>query len=358
MKRNKSIDIVRAIAILIIVFYHAYTLTGNPYSGLFLSRFFELGGEVGVTLFFLISGFGIYLSLASDDRKGQLTYGRFLRRRVVRILPQYYVCCVVLLLFTSQASLLSKAGLPHLITHALLIHNLWANTNGSINGALWTMGTVFQFYLISVLLYRAIKRRPVLTLVASVVASMLCKYLIYHVGLAPRGAESILYFIYGRQLLPALDNFVVGMFLSWLLSRPKMQQESTGRQWLFALPCLAGMGALVLWMLPISHYGLYGDFPLAYCWHSVLALLLGATVFFFTQLPFRYSSPLSKGLLFVSKNQYGIYLWHMPLIQTLLGYSTVVQGLLSHSFAITFLVILALAIVVGTVSTRLIDHTR
>ena len=356
MKRNKSIDIVRAVAILIIVFYHAYVLTGNPYSGSFLNQFLVLGGEVGVTLFFVISGFGIYLSLASDDGKGQLTYISFLRRRVVRILPQYYVCCVVLLLFSEQASLLSKAGFPHLITHALLIHNLWPSTNGSINGALWTMGTVFQFYLLSVLLYRAMKRKPILTLVASVAVSVLCKYLIYHVGLAPKGVDSVLYFIYGRQLVPALDNFMAGMFLSWLLKRREDRQCSAGRQWLNFLPFVVGAAALVLWMMPVSRYGLYGDFPLAYIWHSVLALLLGVTVYFFSRLPLRFGSPLSKGLLFVSRNQYGIYLWHMPLIKTLLGYSAAVQGLLNHSFAAAFLLILALTIAVGTVSTRLIDR--
>lgn len=356
MKHYKSVDIVRAVAILMILFYHAYVLTGNPYGGLFLNRYLILGGEIGVTLFFLISGFGISLSLASDDRKGVLTYKSFLFRRVSRILPQYYVCCAVLLLFSNQAALLSRDGVKHIVTHALLIHNLWPSTNGSINGALWTMGTVFQFYLIVPLLYRIMKRRPVLVLLGALGVSVLSKYLIYHFGLAPKEEASVIYFIYGRQLLSALDNFVSGMFLAQLLTG--MRQRNVRESWWYIVPCGVGAATLIGWCQPISHTGLYGDFLLAYVWHSGLALILMFTVFCFAMLPLRYESRLAKGLLFVSKNQYGIYLWHMPLLNTLLDYSGWMQFLLGHSFAASFIFFLTLAIAAGRLSTKLIDERK
>ena len=58
--------------------------------------------EVGVTLFFLLSGYGIYLSLSSSEARGCLPGWRaFMKKRCIRIMPQYYVCITVLLIFMS-----------------------------------------------------------------------------------------------------------------------------------------------------------------------------------------------------------------------------------------------------------------
>lgn len=62
MKRIKNIDLLRAGAILYIMLYHCYVLSGQPWqSHTAIHTLLTLGGEVGVTLFFLLSGYGIYL---------------------------------------------------------------------------------------------------------------------------------------------------------------------------------------------------------------------------------------------------------------------------------------------------------
>ena len=69
MKRIKNIDLLRAGAILYIMLYHCYVLSGQPWqSHTALHTLLTLGGEVGVTLFFLLSGYGIYLSLSSSEK--------------------------------------------------------------------------------------------------------------------------------------------------------------------------------------------------------------------------------------------------------------------------------------------------
>lgn len=63
MKRIKNIDLLRAGAILYIMLYHCYVLSGQPWQAhTAIHTILTLGGEVGVTLFFLLSGYGIYLS--------------------------------------------------------------------------------------------------------------------------------------------------------------------------------------------------------------------------------------------------------------------------------------------------------
>lgn len=73
MKRIKNIDLLRAGAILYIMLYHCYVLSGQPWQAhTALHVFLSFGGEIGVTLFFLLSGYGIYLSLASSEERGKL----------------------------------------------------------------------------------------------------------------------------------------------------------------------------------------------------------------------------------------------------------------------------------------------
>ena len=53
MKRIKNIDLLRAGAILYIMLYHCYVLSGQPWQAhTAIHTILTLGGEVGVTLFF------------------------------------------------------------------------------------------------------------------------------------------------------------------------------------------------------------------------------------------------------------------------------------------------------------------
>lgn len=88
MKRIKNIDLLRAGAILYIMLYHCYTLSGKPWHAhTAIHTFLSFGGEVGVTLFFLLSGYGIYLSLASaEERRAPPKLGFFYEKKM----PPHY----------------------------------------------------------------------------------------------------------------------------------------------------------------------------------------------------------------------------------------------------------------------------
>lgn len=160
LKRNKSIDILRAGALLIVLTYHLWVLTGSVAIMLpIVDTIVPLGGELGVTLFFLLSGYGIYYSLKITEQKnGKIKYLVFLKKRLKRILPQYYFNLIFLLLFTGAAVYLSVEHILDILTHFLLIHNLFPDYHGAINGVLWTMGVIFQFYLVAIPIYSFIKK--------------------------------------------------------------------------------------------------------------------------------------------------------------------------------------------------------
>lgn len=171
MKHNKNIDVLRALALLQILLYHAWAVSGTPD---FLPAVFapglQLSGEIGVTVFFALSGFGIYCSITSDYEKGTFRYKEYLAKRGRRILPPYYFCIIVSVLLVS-GEYVSISGIKHVVLHLLCIHNLFPSAHGSINGALWTIGTIAQFYLIAPLLCKFFRKNGYITFLVTVVVT-------------------------------------------------------------------------------------------------------------------------------------------------------------------------------------------
>src|SRR5579885_3600939 len=95
--RNGSLDVLRALAIVMVVGCHVYTHfePGGP-----AARVAGYGGR-GVDLFFVLSGFLLGQQLfAERERTGTVNVPRFWLRRAMRTLPAYYA---VLALTLAQA---------------------------------------------------------------------------------------------------------------------------------------------------------------------------------------------------------------------------------------------------------------
>ena len=177
-KRFKNIDCCKGIALLLVLVYHYWVLSGSvpiPVAG--FDTIISLGGEIGVTMFFVLSGFGIYCLLKSRET---VTWFSFIRSRFIKIVPLYYISILFVIGLTpAGASYLSKNGFLDIITHVLFIHNLGGRFHGSINGALWTMGVIFQYYLIALLLYKYMQRNKHITVLLSILFTVACKIIVY-----------------------------------------------------------------------------------------------------------------------------------------------------------------------------------
>jgi len=156
--RFQSIDALRGIAALGVVFYHAVWQSSSavpanlfrwPVKSLqFLSSF----GYIGVFLFFVISGFCIHLQWAKSRANGQppsIQFGSFWRRRLRRLYPPYLIAFALFLL---MAAFSTGINFTHffvydVVMHLLMLHNLDPNTCYSINGVFWTLAIEEQLYL-------------------------------------------------------------------------------------------------------------------------------------------------------------------------------------------------------------------
>ena len=74
-ERNYNIDLIRAMALLLVIVYHSWVVCGSqPISWPIINTIIILGGELGVTAFFILSGYGIYCSLNRSGRTHVLDF--------------------------------------------------------------------------------------------------------------------------------------------------------------------------------------------------------------------------------------------------------------------------------------------
>lgn len=174
MARNRNIEVLRAFAIIYMLLYHyASSITGlvKSYKG---SLFIESLGQFALIGFFVLSGFGLYLSFERLETSGKpIQFLPFIKRRLRSLLPQYYLCIGIVLLLTTGIGYLSISHVFHIIQSLFLVQN-FAPGNG-INGVTWTIAVLFQLYLISIPLYYLVKKYGWRTWVIGVIITVCLK---------------------------------------------------------------------------------------------------------------------------------------------------------------------------------------
>ena len=146
-----NFDLMRLIAALLVVVSHTFPLAGEPP---FTIRGVEDLGALGVSVFFVISGYLVTASYLRDPKS-------YLLKRVLRIEPGLIaslVVTVVLLSFVTTApqSEYWREGALYVLRNALLYPATYELPGvfqtvplaGVVNGVLWTLRLEFTFYVV------------------------------------------------------------------------------------------------------------------------------------------------------------------------------------------------------------------
>jgi peptidoglycan/LPS O-acetylase OafA/YrhL len=229
--RDLAIDVMRAVAILLVVGYHAGPLAWRmpPWDDAGVLRPPSLGawwlavpvlhfGYAGVHLFFVISGFCIHascrLGLDVVPWRGEGAR-RYAWRRLVRIAPPYWIALLVygLVLPSLAGGSARPAPWPpwrDLGLHALFLHGFSPRTIFSVDPAFWSLATEMEFYvaypLAAFWMLRVGVRR---VLVAALLVSIAWRAAVL-AALPPTPDNFMVYRV-------ALHGFFVPRFYEWLL---------------------------------------------------------------------------------------------------------------------------------------------
>ena len=138
-ERQPGLDLLRALAIIIVVIYHA-ALFGFKLPGR-VDRF----GWIGVDLFFVLSGYLIGGQLLAPLARDQsINLGRFFARRALRIMPAYFAVLAIYFLLPSWREY-PEMSQP-LWKFLLSIQNI-ALHGGTAFSHAWSLAVEDQFYL-------------------------------------------------------------------------------------------------------------------------------------------------------------------------------------------------------------------
>ncbi|MDY4041101.1 MAG: acyltransferase family protein [Collinsella sp.] len=304
-----ALDGVRAIAVIAVVLYH-------------LRLPWIQGGLLGVTMFFVISGFIITRLLINEvAQTRKIDFKRFYLRRARRLLPAIVVVVLVTVVLCALFNhvMLTKMR-PDILPSMLFFNNWWQIINDvSYFNALgdpsplthfWSLAIEEQFYLIwppvLLLLFRAgLGRRGMQAAVLALAAvSAVAMAVLYTPGADP----SRLY--YGTDT--RAFSLLLGVWLAFV--PPRALDGASGRRGraLEAAGVAGLLGLLAMFALTNGYTSFQYQGGMVLC--SVLTLMLIAGA-----VRARPDALLARGLSaaplrWVGTRSYSIYLWHYPLL--------------------------------------------
>lgn len=328
------LDSLRGIAATLVVLHHAFLQVNLTGYSLTSGQEYLLGlfknGHYPVNFFIVLSGYCLMLPVIRSDYSLPGGTLLFFKRRARRILPPYYLAMAFSLLLI--ATLIGQPTGTHwdvsipvtkadLITHLLLIQDVFTTTGGKINHAFWSISVEWRIYFlfpVLLFLWRTIGARPTVLLTT----------------LAALALVVVLRFLHGRY--PDLNNtpngivphylllFTLGMFGAFLAyTHDTLVSRWQPTQWAI---CLLAMTLLIAVASTIQqHY--MPSFPwqlldvMVGIWGVILLLLCHAI----QHSDHAGHRPLKaiiswRPLVFTGTIGYSLYLIHAPLLQVLTQY--------------------------------------
>ncbi|HJS96196.1 MAG TPA: acyltransferase [Solirubrobacteraceae bacterium] len=364
--RLAGLDGLRALAAIAVLTYHVAEWSGFSFAGPFASVLWELKG--GVAVFFVISGTVLYLPYARAirDQDALPDWRRYARRRVVRIVPAYWLALTACALGPFSAGVLGPGlwryyGLSQIYSSDTLLRGL---------GGAWSLCVEVSFYAVL----------PVLALIAACLARRAGPRLAPRAQVVLVGAMAVVsialrWIVAGSLIAPAqghglsltvalpgfLDWFAIGMGLAVFAA-----QCEAGRACcrpLAALSCRPG-ACVVLGLLAFIAGVPAQQADMFLPWYGLLThLALGVGSAFLVLAAIgpprtrqsRSWAPRLNGrsLTWLGTISYGIYLWNRLVLQ-LIHRQPEPRGLLGT--IVIWLIVMGATIALAAVSWYLVER--
>lgn len=314
-----SIQCMRFVAATVVVIYHAYiSFVPAALAAPTVGAAYAFGfGKVGVHIFFVISGYIMYLT--SFGRPGRFRTGQFFLRRLVRIYPIYWIFVALYLAVTAMLGIMPLLS-PTQFAGMLALAPASAPL---VIGPAWTLSYEIYFYFVFgiIMILGALRGTIALTLVF--VGSIA-------VGMVFHPANPLAAMATNALLL----EFCMGVWVARITTRHALPR---GIGWAAVASALVLYGAGLAWG--------YDRAPSAIVWGVPSALLIAGMVV----LEQTGRSGLMRRLSWLGDSSYVLYLCHILLI-------TLVLALLRTMGLAVPLALLMIATTVGAIVFAALFH--
>ena len=334
-KRLTFIDGLRAIACIMVVVYHGVTVfvkTINKNED-FVFNIIHYG-YLGVSIFFVISGFVMAYSARNIKIWDVKTLINFFLRRMVRLTPPYHVAILIASIVYLIRIIITRhfSYFPDMSTLLANLFYLQGFLNlADVNSAFWTIRIEIQFYLFFALImffsFQISKK-------LKIISTDICFFTIFSMSFIISLVQ--LYWNFDKIriiFLPSWEMFALGVISFYIYSKKITFQH----------------GILIFVLLLILIY----IYPNEYLTCAIYTYLLLLIVIYRSKLTEWLNFPVIQ---FFGKISYSLYLVHWPSMGLTTGLSTRL-GLAKHHFGgyISFLIAFALSTLVATVMYHLVE---
>lgn len=284
----------------------------------------------GVPIFFFISGFLISRSYETNSNIFE-----YIRNRVLRIYPALIICTTLSIIAVFAVGYISLGDigffeLGKLILSQITIVQFYhpeymrAYGDGVLNGNLWTITVELQFYVLIPIFYRLLKIENSSKSNFKLITLIIFFIIIHFVYLYSQEkiGNTLLMKLFFVSFLPWIYMFLIGVLFQ--INFEKIYKLLAGKFFLlFVLYCL-----IATFLVEVFHFHHSNTI------NPLLYFLLSCLIF-----SFAYSiKNLSKKILGNIDMSYGLYLFHMPIINFILyqGYTGITRYIFLFTMVIFF----------------------
>ena len=353
-----SLNGLRFIAAFVVIIHHLEQIKlffGLP-SVFFTIPCVKIIGELGVTLFFTLSGFLItYLLLVEKERFGTIAVKEFYIRRVLRIWPLYYLIVILGLFVLPHISFFNipqyTEGVSYrfgvkVFFYGLLLPNVISNLYAYMPfiAQTWSIGIEEQFYIIWPWLVKS-TRRYLNVLIGIIIGMLLITNILYPFAdlsadiSQASGKTKLCTFLYKFFSMLRISCMAIGGIGAYLLYIKNTRVLNTF--YLPAVQVLSVVGVILLVAFGVE---------IPFINHEFYAVIFIIIILNLASNERSLFSLEHKTLDYLGKISYSIYMWHN--IAIIFGlhaaryFNPQLDDLLSNSiyYMVTFIVTFALSV--------------
>lgn len=296
--QKTTLDLIRIIAAMFVMLGHSFSYYQIT---VFKDQtYFPYIQNIGVVMFFLLSGFLTAFSITGKNKEHQYSFSLFFKHKAIRIAKEYIPGLALIAIIDFISILVNKDGysyygafnITQFIGNALMLHNMGPN---SILGRwfipfgsgrpLWTLAVEWWLYMLYGAVYISLSNKVKLSLskeiVFGIIVFMVCDYLI-------TGRGNGLGFVFALGVLSYFFYELISMHTAMIL---------------FVLSCLLYIGYGIVYKEAYTVYS-FIILWLVFCSAIKIGRILG------TAQNLRRNSILA----FVSKSTFMLYLIHYSII--------------------------------------------